>query len=94
MDKRIMWSLPVLGLLVWYLWTNQGKAHKVTVDPRAVDPPYAPYRSWITMRPGGYVHQFPDRVGPACLDSPIQNGDDGALSVFTASYEPEGYASA
>lgn len=94
MDKRILYGLPVLGLVIWYVWTHQGRTHGVTVDARAVGPEYAPFAHWITMRPGGYVHVFPDRVGPACLVAPLQNEPGGALSTGVTAYDAEGYASA
>lgn len=93
MDKRLLWGLPLLALAIWYVWSNQG-THKVSLDERATEPSYSPFQHWMTMRPGGYVHVFPDRVGPACLSAPLQNEDDGALSTSVSAYETEAYASA
>lgn len=94
MDRRFLWALPLLAAVIWYVWTNQGRTHTVQVDGLATDPSYSPFLHWMTMRPGGYVHVFPDRVGPACLNSPLQNDDTGALSTSAAAYEAEEYASA
>lgn len=93
MDKRLLWGLPLLALVTWYVWTTRG-THAVAVDERAVTPSYSPFQHWMIMRPGGYVHVFPDRVGPACLSSPLANGDQGALSTDPQLYDPEVYASA
>jgi hypothetical protein len=93
-DKRLFWlGLPLLALVTWYVWSNQG-THSVSLDERATDPSYSPFAHWMIQRPGGYVHVFPDRVGPACLNSPLQNEDDGALSTSVTAYEVEAYASA
>lgn len=93
MDRRLLFVLPVLAFGVWYVWEYQGGTHKVEVDERATQSSYDPFSHWMTMRPGGYVRHFPDRVGPACLVAPVQNEDQGALSTSQAgTYAVEEYA--
>lgn len=94
MDKRLAIALGAVAALVWYVWSVSGSPHKVSVDERTVTPSYNPFSQWATMRPGGYVHVFPDRIGPAALNAPLQNADTGALSTGLAAYAAEEYASA
>lgn len=87
-------AIVATAALVWYIWTVGGRPHKVAVDDRTVEPSYTPFSHWATMRPGGYVHVYPERVGPATLNAPLQNQDSGSLSGWAGAYEAEEYASA
>lgn len=94
MDKRMYVAGAALAALVFYVWSVSGRPHGVAVDTRAVEPEYQPWLHWITMRPGGYIHIFPDRIGPATLNNPLQNQDQGGLTVSAGAYAAEEYASA
>jgi hypothetical protein len=55
---------------VWYVWSNEGGTHTITLDQIAyADNGYSPYAWWATHggRGEAYVHHFPDKVAPNCL---------------------------
>ena len=80
MDKRALWLLPVLGLGIWYVYTNKG-VHTLTLDEQSYAPAaYAPYADWWHQRTGATLRHYPDRVGPACLGS-VLAAEDGAIST-------------
>lgn len=74
-------ALAVLGAGVWYLWTQEGRTHSVTLESHAYsDISYDIYADWRTMRNGGTCRHYPEVQGPNILNRPLAN-EDGAIST-------------
>lgn len=72
--------LLLLGVGVWYLWTNQGDPHNLELDSQAFGQTYDPYAFWGHYRGGAFIRHYPDRVGQACLVRPLEM-EDGAYGT-------------
>lgn len=74
-------SVAALGVIVWLLWSNEGKRPGVTLENHAFsNMSYDAYAWWTTQRHGGTCRHFPSEMGPNILNRPIQN-EDGAFST-------------
>lgn len=83
-------AAAALAGIVWYLWSNQGETHGISLQDRAyADTSYQPYAHWMTHRSGGCVRNYPDRVGPNCLDEPLES-QTGAVSARNQEESPYG----
>lgn len=81
MDKRYLWFLPILALIVWFVYDRQG-VPELTLDQAAAGMSYDPYSHWAHTSGGSYIRHYPDRVAPACLAEVLPNVE-GALSTTT-----------
>jgi hypothetical protein len=83
-DKKLIMPLGVgiLGVVVWYLWTNEGETHNVSVDAAYAPINFDPYAQWAThgSRGKAYVHHYPETVAPNCIPLILQT-EDGAIST-------------
>lgn len=76
---------------VWYLWTNQGRGHGVTLENAAfASSSFEPYAWWSSHRQEAFVRHFPQEIGPHCLPSPLQS-QDGALATSPRNNEESPY---
>lgn len=79
------------GAFVWYLWSNQGQGHGVTLEDHSFSGmSYDSYAWWATHREEAHVRHFPQEMGPSCLPQPLQN-QDGALSTSVRNNEESPY---
>lgn len=81
MDKRYLWALPFLAVLIWFLYQGQG-VPELTLDQRATGLSYDPYVHWSHTSPSAWVKHYPDRIGPNCLGAVLAN-EEGAISTTT-----------
>ena len=83
-------AVAATAAMVWYLWSNQGTAHGVSLETKAFAPmSYEPYAWWMTHRTSGFVRNYPDRVGPNCLDEPLES-QTGSVSTRNQEESPYG----
>lgn len=76
-------GLLVVGVGVWYLWSNQGGTHNLNaVDAAYSDLGYYPYAWWVGHGGSGrsYVHHYPEFTKITCMPDPLAN-ENGTLSV-------------
>ncbi len=85
-------AVVVLGIGVWYVWTNEGKTHNSTLAETVFgDVAYNPY-VWWTRHDGAaaaYHHEYPDTVAPNCAKVPYAS-EYGSLSVALAGGDEDG----
>jgi hypothetical protein len=76
---------------VWYLWSNQGTGHGLTLEDKAFSPmSWEPYAWWSTHREEAHVRHFPQEMGPSCLPAPLST-QEGALSTSPRNNEESPY---
>lgn len=81
-------AVAAAAAVVWYLWTNQGTAHGVSLERAAfAADSYRPYAWWMTHRTGGYVRHYPTTVGVNCLPEPLES-QQGAVSTRNQAESP------
>jgi hypothetical protein len=83
-------AVAVAAVVVWYVWTNQGKAHTLTLENLAAGQSWDPYAWWAHHREEAWTKNYPQTVGPNCLPAPLAN-QDGALSTSPRNNEESPY---
>lgn len=84
-------AVAVAGVVVWYVWSNQGKTHAISMEDAAFSAKsWEPYAWWATHRPDSLLRHYPQQVGPNCLALPLAN-QDGALSTSPRNNEESPY---
>lgn len=64
---------------VWYLWSNKGQTHGLSLQDESISENFQPYSWWMHHRSSDKVYAYPNRVGPVCLEQELTN-QDGALA--------------
>lgn len=76
-------AIAVVGIGVWYVWSNEGKSHNSTLaDTVFGDTAFNPY-AWWQAHDGAvaaYVHHYPETVAAQCVKIPFQN-ERGAIAT-------------
>lgn len=91
--RQLVFPAAVLAAAgaVWYLWTNHGSGHGVSLADQAFSAKsYDAYAWWATHRECAFHRNFPQEMGPSCLPSPLAN-QDGALSTSPRNNEESPY---
>lgn len=73
-------GVAVLGIGVWWLWSNKGLPESMYDTQAFSDVSFDPYAFWRVHRDAGFIRHYPDRVGPNCLNVAL-SAEDSTLST-------------